>query len=305
MSGLIVICGATATGKSQLAIAVAQRLGSVILSADSRQVYREFDIGTAKPSLEQQRQVPHYFIDSCDPRETFTMGQYQRQAQRQIAQQHQSCPESPPLLVGGTGLYIKSITRGLRMPAISPQPELRSQLQTLGQGQCYQLLQQVDEPASQRIHPNDASRTLRALEVYYVSGHPLSEQQGEQPPEYPILHLGLHADPDLLRDRIARRTRQMVEMGLVEEVNALCDRYGDDLPLLQTLGYAEMGGYRRGEMSLEEAIAQTTLHTCQFAKRQRTWFRAYPEIEWFDVKDRHLSERVLTRIQQWRHTWSC
>jgi tRNA dimethylallyltransferase len=300
VSGVIVICGATATGKSQLAIAVAQQFGLVILSADSRQVYQEFDIGTAKPSLRQRQQVLHYFVDCCTPRQTFTMGQYQRQAQELIKQQHQNVPESPPLLVGGTGLYIKSITRGLRMPQIAPQPQLRSQLQDLGQRQCYQLLQQVDKRASQRIHPNDASRTLRALEVFYVSGRPLSEQQGENPPRYPILHLGLHADPEYLGQRIEQRTQQMVAMGFVEEVKDLCDRYGDDLPLLQTLGYGEIRRYLRGELSLDEAIAETVLHTRQFAKRQRTWFRAYPEIEWFDVCDCQLTERVLARIDQWR-----
>ncbi|WP_245555374.1 tRNA (adenosine(37)-N6)-dimethylallyltransferase MiaA [Baaleninema simplex] len=296
LPGCIVICGATATGKSGLAIALAQRLGSVILSADSRQVYREFDIGTAKPTPEELQLVPHYLIDCCNPIAQLTLADYQQQAQYLIAEQHQKNPDSPPLLVGGTGLYIKSVTKGLKIPRVSPHPELRSQLAALGQPQCYQMLQQVDPTAATKIHANDATRTLRALEVYTVTGRPLSQQQGQDPPDYPILHLGLACDPEALDRRIHQRTRQMVEMGFVAEVETLIRRYGSDLPLLNTLGYAEMKRYLAGEISVEEAVELTALHTRQFAKRQRTWFNAYPEIEWFDADAPDLRDRVLTRI---------
>lgn len=297
MPRLITICGATATGKSGVALALAGRLQSSILSADSRQVYREFDIGTAKPTAVDRTCVPHHLIDICDPTETLTLADYQQQAQNLIAAF--DFPLSPPLLlVGGTGLYIKSIVRSLKIPRVAPMPELRSQLAELGQSQCYAMLQQVDRSAAEKIHLNDPVRTLRALEVFYATGRPISEQQGENPPSYPILQIGLDCAIDVLVDRIKQRTEQMLERGWLAEVEYLCKKYGCDLPLLNTLGYQEMKQYLAGEIKLEEAKELTILHTRQFAKRQRTWFRAYPEIEWFDVSAPDLLERVWQRVQE-------
>jgi tRNA dimethylallyltransferase len=297
MPRLITICGATATGKSGVALALAGRLQSSILSADSRQVYREFDIGTAKPTALDRTCVPHHLIDICDPTETMTLAEYQQQAQNLIAAV--DFPVSPPLLlVGGTGLYIKSVVRGLKIPRVAPMPELRSQLAELGQSQCYAMLQQVDRSAAEKIHLNDPVRTLRALEVFYVTGRPISELQGENPPNYPILQIGLDCEIDVLVDRIKQRTEQMLERGWIAEVEYLCKKYGCDLPLLNTLGYLEMKQYLAGDIKLEEAKELTILHTRQFAKRQRTWFRAYPEIEWFDVSTPDLLERVWQRVQE-------
>ncbi|MBD2342663.1 tRNA (adenosine(37)-N6)-dimethylallyltransferase MiaA [Anabaena subtropica] len=293
MTKLIVICGATATGKSGLALNLAMRLGSVILSADSRQVYREFNIGTAKPTLAEQKAVPHYLIDICDPRETMTVADYQEQAQGLI----NSLPISPILLVGGTGLYIRSIVQGMKIPRVAPNYELRSQLESLGQVTLYGILQQVDPIAAQKIHPHDPVRTLRALEVFYVTGIPISEQQGENPPDYPILQIGLDCEVERLGERIQKRTEQMITDGLVREVEYLCQKYGADLPLLNTLGYQEIKQYLAGEISLEAAQELTVLHTRQFAKRQRTWFRAYAQIEWFNADDPNLLENVWQRIQ--------
>ncbi len=290
--GLIVICGATATGKSGLGLELAQRLSSVVLSADSRQVYREFDIGTAKPSAAERQLIPHYLIDICNPTETMTLADYQQQAQALI--NHFSLP----LLVGGTGLYIRSVVRGLKIPRVAPQKELRSQLSSLGQTQLYAFLQQVDPVAAQKVHANDEVRTLRALEVYYVTGCPISEQQGENPPNYPILQIGLEcSDSHTLTRRIEQRTEQMLVAGWEAEVKALCEKYGADLPLLDTLGYQEMKQYLAGDISLSQAKDLTVLHTRQFAKRQRTWFRAYPEIEWFDADNPDLLEKVWQRVQ--------
>lgn len=300
MPRLITICGATATGKSGVALALAGRLQSSILSADSRQVYREFDIGTAKPTAVDRTCVPHHLIDICDPTETMTLAEYQQQAQKLIAAV--DFPVSPPLLlVGGTGLYIKSVVRGLKIPRVAPMPELRSQLAELGQSQCYAMLQQVDRSAAEKIHVNDSVRTLRALEVFYVTGRSISEQQGENPPDYPILQIGLDCDIDVLVDRIKQRTEQMLQRGWIAEVEYLCKKYGCDLPLLNTLGYQEMKQYLAGDIKLEEAKELTILHTRQFAKRQRTWFRAYPEIEWFDVSVPDFLERVWQRVQEFVH----
>ena len=289
---LIVIGGATATGKSSLAISLALRLKAKILSADSRQVYREFNIGTAKPTLAEQNLVPHALIDICEPIETLTLAQYQGLAQTLIQ------TPSPKLLVGGTGLYIKSIVRGLKIPRVAPQMELRSQLKTLGQSQLYSFLQQVDPESAQRIHAHDQVRTLRALEVYYVTGRSITEQQGEYPPSYPLLQIGLDCESVEASDRrIEQRTRQMLEMGFETEVKTLCEKYGKNLPLLETLGYGEMKRYLSGDISLSAAADLIVLHTRQFAKRQRTWFRADPTIEWFDADRRDLLDQVWNRIR--------
>ncbi len=295
-SPLIVICGATATGKSGLALKVAEKLDTAILSADSRQIYKEFDIGTAKPTPAEQQSIPHYLIDICEPTETLTLAEYQTQAQALIAQFH--AEKKPVLLVGGTGLYIKAITKGLKIPRVSPQPELRQQFTDLGQAYSYQLLQQLDPVACQKIHPNDQVRTLRALEVFYVTGKPISHQQGENPPSYPILEIGLDCDPDHLDQRIRQRTQQMVDQGFAAEVEYLGKKYSWDLPLLNTLGYAEFREYVRGQGTLAEAIANTVLHTRQFAKRQRTWFRANPDIHWLDNTAPDLLEQALNLIIQ-------
>ncbi len=298
----IAICGATATGKSGLAIKLAKRLGSVILSADSRQVYREFDIGTAKPTLAQQQEIPHYLIDISSPTETLTVADYQAQAQALLKGEKEEAnikfPHPPILLVGGTGLYLKSIVRGLKIPRVAPNLELRSQLSSLGQIQLYNFLQQVDPSAAQKIHPHDEVRTLRALEVFYVTGQPISQQQGENPPDYPIFQIGLDCKSDILTGRIAQRTEEMLEMGLVAEMETLCQKYGWDLPLLDTLGYREIKQYLAGEVSLVEAKESIVLHTRQFAKRQRTWFRAVPEIEWFDADSYDLLERVWEFVSE-------
>ena len=270
--GLIVILGATATGKTSLAIALAKHLNSPILSADSRQVYRHFDIGTAKPNLEERQEVPHYLIDIAEPDTTLTLADYQQQAQTLIAKFH--AEGVTPILVGGSGLYIKAITAGLKIPRVPPQPELRSQLEQLGQNYCYQVLQQVDPLGATKIHANDQIRTLRSLEVFYVTGQPLSSQQGEQPPDYPIVQIGLDCeDLDAYRKLVSDRTEQMLQDGWLDEIRDLQTRYGKDLPLLRTLGYGEMSDYLANKTDLETAKSLTVTHTCQFAKRQRTWFR--------------------------------
>lgn len=290
--GLIVICGPTASGKTGLSLALAQRLETCILSADSRQIYRELDIGTAKPTAAERRQAPHYLLDICDPLETLTLADYQTQAQAILAAQAQS-----PLLVGGTGLYVKAIARGLKIPRVPPHYGLRESLSKLGQTQCYGMLKQVDPAATEKIHPNDAIRTLRALEVFYVTGVPISEQQGEEPPPYPVFYVGL--DTEELDARILKRTQLMIEQGFAQEVTQLVEKYGADLPLLKTLGYAEMQRHLAGDWDLAETITQIATHTRQFAKRQRTWFRANAKIQWFDAQAPDLVEQVWQSLPEW------
>ena len=270
--GLIVILGATATGKTSLAIALAKHLNAPILSADSRQVYKHFDIGTAKPTIAEREGVPHYLIDIIEPDQTLTLADYQDQAQALIADFH--AQGITPILVGGSGLYIKAITAGLQIPRVAPQADLRSQLTELGQPYCYQLLQQLDPVGATKIHANDQVRTLRSLEVFYVTGQPLSSLQCEQPPTYPIVQIGLEcADLDQYRQLVSDRTEQMLTQGWLDEIRDLQNRYGADLPLLKTLGYGEMSDYLANQTDLDTAKELTVIHTCQFAKRQRTWFR--------------------------------
>jgi tRNA dimethylallyltransferase len=230
--GLIVILGATATGKTSLAIALAKHLNAPILSADSRQVYRHLNIGTAKPTIEERQGVPHYLIDIIEPDQTLTLADYQDQAQTLIAKFH--AQGVTPILVGGSGLYIKAITAGLKIPRVAPQPDLRSQLEELGQNYCYQVLKQVDPVGATKIHANDQIRTLRSLEVFYVTGQPLSEQQYEQPPSYPIVQIGLECeDLDAYRKLVSDRTEQMLLNGWLDEIRDLQKCYGKDLPLLK------------------------------------------------------------------------
>jgi tRNA dimethylallyltransferase len=270
--GLIVILGATATGKTGLAITLAKALNLPILSADSRQVYRHLDIGTAKPSKIEQEGIPHYLIDVAEPDSTFTLAEYQQLAQNLIAGFHDR--GITPILTGGTGLYIKAIASGLQIPKVSPQPELRSQLEQLGQNSCYAMLKQVDPQSAAKIHPHDFVRTLRSLEVFYVTGVPLSVQQYEQPPDYPIWQIGICTpEPDIYRQWIGARIEQMLQRGWLDEIRQLQQRYTENLPLLKTLGYAEMADYLADKTDLATAKQLTVDRTYQFGKRQRTWFR--------------------------------
>ncbi len=268
--GLVIVFGATGTGKSEVALALAERWGVPLLNADSRQIYRRFDIGTAKPTPAERQRVPHFLWDIAEPTENFTLAQYQECAQAQIAACH--AQGQTPILVGGTGLYVRAVMRGLRIPAVPPQPELRSQLLGLGQSLGYAWLQQVDPGAAAKIHPNDAVRTLRALEVFYSTGRPLSAWQGEAPPTYPIWAFGLNL-PANYEERLRQRVEAMLARGWLAEIEGLWRDFGPDLPLLRTLGYAEMVRHWRGEWSREAAIAATVQRTRQLAKQQQTWFR--------------------------------
>ncbi|MFO8238804.1 MAG: tRNA dimethylallyltransferase, partial [Prochlorococcaceae cyanobacterium] len=193
-------------------------------------------------------------------------------------------PRSGPpmaLLAGGSGLYLKALTQGLRPPAVPPQPALRRQLEALGQPICHQLLAGADPVAAARIAPADAVRTQRALEVLYATGRPLSDQQGSEPPPWRVLELGL--DPPDLRQRIQRRTEALYAGGLVEETAALIERHGAELPLLDTIGYGEARRLLAGELEPAAAVALTVRRTRQFAKRQRTWFRRQHRPLWLSA----------------------
>ena len=284
---VVALVGPTASGKTALALELAEHFQLEILNIDSRQLYREMDIGTAKPTPEQQQRVTHHLLDLRSPDQPITLQEFQQEAAAAVSQVLQD--RGVAFLAGGSGLYLKALTQGLQPPAVPPQAELRRQLKALGQANCHQLLQQSDPQAAAKIAPADAVRTQRALEVLYASGKPMSEQQSANPPPWRVLELGLN--PEELRSRIAQRTQQIYREGLVAETQQLSQRYGSDLPMLKTIGYGEALEVLQGERSEAEAIATTTRRTQQFAKRQRTWFRRQHNPHWLTSQDA-LSEAI-------------
>ena len=284
---VVALVGPTASGKTALALELAEHFQLEILNIDSRQLYREMDIGTAKPTAEQQQRVTHHLLDLRSPDQPITLQEFQQEAAAAVSQVLQD--RGVAFLAGGSGLYLKALTQGLQPPAVPPQAELRRQLKALGQANCHQLLQQSDPQAAAKIAPADAVRTQRALEVLYASGKPMSAQQSANPPPWRVLELGLN--PEELRSRIAQRTQQIYREGLVAETQQLSQRYGSDLPMLKTIGYGEALEVLQGERSEAEAIATTTRRTQQFAKRQRTWFRRQHNPHWLTGQDA-LSEAI-------------
>ena len=287
--------GPTASGKTALAIEIAKALDLAVLSVDSRQLYKDMSIGTAKPTAEQRAAVRHELLDLRPPDQPINLQEFRQEADQAIAAEHRR--RGVAFLVGGSGLYIKAITQGMTPPAVPPQPRLRADLEALGQGQCYALLRQADPSAAERIMANDAVRTQRALEVLYATGRPLSQQQGSNPPPWRVLELGLN--PSNLKQRIAQRSQTLYNDGLVAETQGLQQRYGVDCPLLDTIGYAEAAALLRGELNEQQAIEQTTKRTQQFAKRQRTWFRRQHQPLWLDApgQEGNPLERALSAIE--------
>jgi len=288
---VVVLLGPTASGKTCLALQLAEQLELSVINVDSRQLYIGMDIGTAKPTKKQQKRVRHHLIDIRHPDQPITLQEFQTAAQISVNQTLKERGMS--FLVGGSGLYLKALTAGLRPPAVPPQPVLRKQLSEMGQHICHHLLQAADPKAAARIAPNDAVRTQRALEVLYATGMPISAQQGSNPPPWQVLELGL--DPGDLRERIVQRTSQLYANGLIEETEQLSQRFTPDLPLLQTIGYKEALKVNQGLINREQAIALTTQRTQQFAKRQRTWFRRQHHPHWLKGEE-PLSE-ALSLIQ--------
>lgn len=283
--GLIVIFGATATGKTDLAIQLALHFDAPILNADSRQVYRYFDIGTAKPTLAERRGVPHYLIDICEPNHALTLADYQSQAMNLIFHFHQQ--KITPILVGGSGFYLKSITHGVVIPAVPPQPDLRRQLANLDQNLVYQFLQRIDPDRAAAIHPNDRFRTCRALEIFYTTNQIPSQLGRCCPPNFPIYAIGLlPPPPDIYQARIEQRILTMLDRGWLAEIKLIQQQFGQTLPLLDTLGYRQMSDYLAGKITQTEAVNQTVRHTLQMAKQQKTWFKSpenlLPYTKWID-----------------------
>ena len=283
---LIAIVGPTASGKSALGLRLARAHGGEIVSCDSLQVYRGLDIGSAKATLEERREVRHHLIDVVDPGELFSAAEYARRARGALADVTER--GRLPIVAGGTGLYLKALLEGLfEGPARDEvrRRRLERLAERFGDERVHRLLRRLDPEAAGRIRPRDRVRIVRALEVYWATGQPISAHQrkGAEPLSgYRILLLGLAPDRDALRRVVERRTREMLERGLVDEVRGLLERgFGPDLRPLQAIGYREAVAVVRGEMSPEDAEGAIVTATMRFAKRQMTWFRHQADVTWF------------------------
>ncbi len=276
---LLAIVGPTAAGKTALAVQLAQRLSGEIISADSRQIYRGMDIGTAKPTPAEQAAVPHHLIDICNPNEPYSLATYQAQVQQALAAIY--ARGNTPLLVGGTGQYLAAVLEGWQVPAVPPQPDLRAELEAYaaqhGAVALHLRLRAVDPQAASSIEPTNVRRMIRALEVFYVTGKPISQQQTRQPPPYQIITLWLDPPRPLLYQRIDRRVDQMMADGLLDEVGGLLARgYGWELPAMSSLGYIQFRPYFCGAADLASCVERLKFDTHGFARRQASWFRRLP-----------------------------
>ncbi len=302
MKPLIAIVGPTALAKSKLALNLAQGFDGEIVSADSRQVYRYMDIGTAKPSLEERSLVRHHVIDVVNPDDDFSLALFQQLANQALkAISHAG---KIPFLVGGSGLYIWSLLEGWSLPQVPPHPEFRRNLQARAQAEgsdvLYEELQGLDPVAAERIDPKNVRRVIRALEVYQATGKPFSQLQQKQPLPFQILIIGLTAERDELYRRIDSRVDDMINRGLVDEVKGLLQcGYSLSLPSMSGLGYKQIGTFLQGELDLGSAIQNIKYETHRFARHQYAWFRLRDQrIHWFDVKQEYeeLVEELISRF---------
>ena len=287
---LICILGPTGVGKTAMALELADRWGGEIVGADSMQVYRHMDIGTAKPTPQERKRIPHHLLDVVNPDEPFDVSLYIRLANGIIADLHRG--ERPVFVVGGTGLYIRALLGGLiDGPGADEvlRRELKEEMKNFGKEHLYEILRARDGRAAAQIHPHDGIRIIRALEVLELTGRSIVAHQQEhhfREAPYEALRIGLGLDRERLSDRIDRRTDRMIAEGFVEEVRRLLDMgYTESLQSMQSLGYRNMVSFLAGRQSLEEAVRLIKRDTRRYAKRQMTWFAADREVGWLDPGD--------------------
>jgi tRNA dimethylallyltransferase len=298
---LVVVLGPTASGKTALSVALGQQFDGEIVSCDSVAVYRELEIGSAKPSLEERRRVPHHLLDVAGPDAFYTAGDYARAARAAIAEI--AGRGRVPIVSGGTGLYLRALLQGLS-PGPQRSPLLRERLQrkaeTRGPAALHRILRRIDPASADRIHPNDLRKVIRALEVRLTSSRPMGDiwKEGREPlTGFRVLRLGLNPERGQLYERIDARAAAMFAQGLAEETKDLIARYGRT-PALASLGYRQAVQYLDSEITLEQAIVQASQGHRNYAKRQLTWFRREPEVHWLsgfgdDVTVRAEAERLV------------
>ena len=299
---LIVILGPTGVGKTDLSIAIAQSIHGEIISADSRQIYRYMDIGTAKPSPQQQADAPHHLLDVVDPDENLALARYQKMVYAVIDDIHGR--GHVPMLVGGTGQYITAVVEGWTIPEVPPNEALRTELENFAANQgasaLHERLRQLDPAAANNIDYRNVRRVVRALEVSIETGQPISELQRKRPPPYSIITYGLTSEREVLYERADRRVDQMMEQGFVEEVrHLLAMGYKRTLPSMSGLGYAQLAAHLLDQTPLTDAIAETKNATHDFIRRQYTWFRGHDSgILWHNIEqlNRHT---LIEAASQW------
>jgi tRNA dimethylallyltransferase len=292
-SNIWVILGATASGKSELAFALARSIGAEILSVDSMQIYRGMDIGTAKPTPQERAEIKHHLIDVADPNEEFTVARFVELADAVLAKGH------PIVVTGGTPLYYKALFEGL-FEGPPADIDLRNRLRELDGQELHRRLSAIDPAAANRIHSNDTKRLIRALEVFELTGKPITEHQTEWSAgrlRYDAKWIGLRWEKEILNQRINLRVKKMIDAGWLDEVRALLSRYSQ---LSKTAG--EATGYRQliqhagGEISLDDAIEEIKIATRQLARRQLKWFRRFPHVRWIDG-DQPLESRLRNALE--------
>lgn len=287
---VIVIAGPTASGKTDLAIELALEVDGEVVSADSMQIYRKMDIGTAKPTMEERRGIPHHMIDIVDPDEEYSVAQYKSAAVACIKEIIGR--GKVPIVAGGTGLYINSLVYNIDFSDTICDWDYREQLKILalekGPRYLHQMLEEIDPKSAAAIHPNNIKRVIRALEVYKTTGRPISshkEESRKNPPPYDYKIFGLEITRDTLYSRIEKRVDKMMSLGLYEEVEGLLNSgYSPDLVSLQGIGYKEIISAIMGECSLETAIENIKLGTRHLAKRQMTWFKKTEGLKWIQAE---------------------
>lgn len=299
MKPLIIIIGPTAVGKSALGVELALALDGEIISGDSVQVYKRLDIGSAKPTKEEQKGIQHHLIDFLDPADAFTVARFQDLCTKQIADI--KARGKTPIVVGGTGLYIRSILDGFVFPE-EGSAEIKSKwlhyCKINGNVNLHRQLAAKDPLSAKKLHYNDTARIIRALEIFEITGKPLSEQRSYQEKEYleldeSICYIGLKAPREVIYARINQRCEEMVKHGIIEEVlGLLCDGYSPNIKSLQSIGYRHVADYARGFVTLDEMLRIFQRDTRRFAKRQLTWFRRDPRIQWFDIMECPLNDII-------------
>ena len=275
---VIAIVGATASGKTAYSIELAKEIDGEIISADSRLVYKGFNISAAKPTIEERQGIPHYMIDIVEPDFEYSAGLYKQQAKKIINDIIKR--GKTPIIAGGTGLYIDILLKNYDLPEIPADRPLREELQKYTKDDLYNKLLELDSDAGEIIDKNDSKKIIRAIEIIKTTGKSLKNSRGIKPSEYHIKWIGKNFDRKTLYERIDKRVDIMVENGLVEETKGLLDKYGDIPNITSTIGYREISGYLYDKYSLEEGIALLKKNTRNYAKRQLTWFRKNPDIIW-------------------------
>lgn len=275
-SKIIAVVGPTASGKTAFAVNLAHQINGEIVSADSRLVYKGFNIGTAKPTLKEREGIPHYMIDIAEPETDYSAGLYLKDAEKII--KDILLRGKVPIIAGGTGLYLNILLMNYDLPKVEPDYDLREKLKKTDN--LYEILSSLDPQTALEIDPNDRKKLIRAIEIVKLTGKPLSKSRGRKEPEYDVEWLGLNYPREELYDRINRRVDLMMENGLVEETEKLLEKHGRINNILYTIGYQEMVSYLDGILTLDVAVDKLKQNTRRYAKRQLTWFRKNPDIKW-------------------------